>query len=167
MTENSASVGVPCESVAGERRVALVPEIVRRIVATGVRVVVEPGAGAQAMIPDAAFVAAGASVDAEGAWHADVVVKVSPPSMKVRYCFSSPATWAATWLGGPFLSAWTNAFMAGSPRRLGTELKVCPAMFQNVLTLRGTDSTVKGFICTGLYIHFLRWKCIQVIRYNG
>jgi len=82
MTENSACVGVPRESVTGERRVALVPEIVRRIVATGVRVVVEPGAGAQAMIPDAAFVAAGASVDAEGAWHADVVVKVSPPSMK-------------------------------------------------------------------------------------
>jgi alanine dehydrogenase len=42
MTENSVSVGVPCESVPGERRVALVPEIVRRIVATGVRVVVEP-----------------------------------------------------------------------------------------------------------------------------
>ena len=42
MTENSVSVGVPSESVPGERRVALVPEIVRRIVATGVRVVVEP-----------------------------------------------------------------------------------------------------------------------------
>jgi H+-translocating NAD(P) transhydrogenase subunit alpha len=80
MTENPVSVGVPCESVPGERRVALVPEIVRRIVATGVRVVVEPGAGAQAMISDAAFVAAGAGIDADAAWPADVVVKVSPPS---------------------------------------------------------------------------------------
>jgi H+-translocating NAD(P) transhydrogenase subunit alpha len=81
MTQDPVGVGVPCESVPGERRVALVPEIVRRIVATGVRVVVEPGAGAHAMISDAAFVDAGASIDAQQAWHADVVVKVSPPSV--------------------------------------------------------------------------------------
>jgi H+-translocating NAD(P) transhydrogenase subunit alpha len=82
MTPNPVSVGVPCERVPGERRVALVPEIVRRIVATGVAVVVEPGAGAQAMISDAAFVGAGARIDADGAWHADVVVRVSPPTIE-------------------------------------------------------------------------------------
>ena len=45
MTERPLSVGVPCETSPGEQRVALVPEIVRRIVATGVRVVVEPEGG--------------------------------------------------------------------------------------------------------------------------
>ena len=63
MTLDSISVGVPCERLPGERRVALVPEIARRIVATGVRVVVELGAGAGAMIADDAFAAADCRAD--------------------------------------------------------------------------------------------------------
>jgi H+-translocating NAD(P) transhydrogenase subunit alpha len=38
-------VGVPKETAPGERRVALVPEIVSKLTASGVEVVVEPGAG--------------------------------------------------------------------------------------------------------------------------
>jgi NAD(P) transhydrogenase subunit alpha len=71
-------VGVPRESGAGERRVALVPEVVKRLVGLGIEVVVEPGAGNAALIPDALFAAAGASVG--DPWDADVVVKVAPPS---------------------------------------------------------------------------------------
>ncbi|MFN8109273.1 MAG: NAD(P) transhydrogenase subunit alpha [Thermoleophilia bacterium] len=81
MTANPLTVGVVTERTEGERRVALVPDVVRRIAATGVQVVVEPGAGAGAAITDAAFVAAGASIDVDGAWDADVVVKVAPPSV--------------------------------------------------------------------------------------
>ena len=43
--------GVPRESVAGERRVALVPETLARL-PEGVDVVVEPGAGEQAAFAD-------------------------------------------------------------------------------------------------------------------
>jgi NAD(P) transhydrogenase subunit alpha len=75
----SLTVGVPRETAPGERRVALVPDVVRRLVAEGWNVVVEPGAGAGALIPDALFVAAGARV-ADGAWACPVVVKVAPPS---------------------------------------------------------------------------------------
>jgi NAD(P) transhydrogenase subunit alpha len=71
-------VGVPRESVAGERRVALVPEVVKRLVGRGVEVVAGPGAGSAALIPDALFAAAGASVG--DPWGADVVVKVAPPT---------------------------------------------------------------------------------------
>src|SRR5579872_7180573 len=71
-------VGVPCESVSGERRVALVPDVVRRLAARHIEVVVEAGAGAGAMIPDGAYEAAGASRG--DAWAAPVVVKVAPPS---------------------------------------------------------------------------------------
>jgi NAD(P) transhydrogenase subunit alpha len=77
-TREHTSVGVPIEHAAGERRVALVPDAVRRLTATGVRVVVEPGAGAGAMIDDDAFVTAGAVLGAP--WPCDVVVKVAPPS---------------------------------------------------------------------------------------
>jgi len=75
-------IGVPKESVAGERRVALVPEIVRKLRAQGHEVVVERGAGAAAMIPDEQFEDAGAALaeDPEAVYGSDVVVKVAPPS---------------------------------------------------------------------------------------
>jgi NAD(P) transhydrogenase subunit alpha len=75
-------VGVPKETAGGERRVALVPDVVRKLVARGVEVVVEAGAGAGAMIPDALYTEAGASVSKAAAkvWGAPLVVKVAPPS---------------------------------------------------------------------------------------
>jgi NAD(P) transhydrogenase subunit alpha len=74
-------IGVPAESVALERRVALVPEVVRKLTARGVEVVVAVGAGAGAMIPDALYEQAGARIgDDATAWSAPLVVKVSPPS---------------------------------------------------------------------------------------
>ena len=74
-------VGVPKETAEGERRVALVPEVVRRLSGHGVEVVVEAGAGAGAMIPDALYEQAGASVaGAAEVWAAPVVAKVAPPS---------------------------------------------------------------------------------------
>ncbi len=71
-------LGVPKETVPGERRVALVPEVVKKLTAKGLEIVVEPGAGAQALIPDALYADAGASLG--DPWSADVVVKVAPPS---------------------------------------------------------------------------------------
>ncbi|WP_236566632.1 Re/Si-specific NAD(P)(+) transhydrogenase subunit alpha [Nocardia sp. CY41] len=73
-----ARVGVVRESNAGERRVALVPKIIPSLVKQGVEVVVESGAGNGALIPDEAYVEAGASIG--DPWSADVVVKVAPPS---------------------------------------------------------------------------------------
>jgi proton-translocating NAD(P)+ transhydrogenase subunit alpha len=71
-------VGVPRESGAGERRVALVPEVVKRLASRHVDVVVEAGAGEGALIPDALYTEAGATIG--DPWGADVVVKVAPPS---------------------------------------------------------------------------------------
>src|SRR5439155_15784890 len=71
-------VGVPQESAAGERRVALVPEVVRKLGAKGVEVVVEAGAGAGALLNDRLFEDAGARIG--DPWGADVVVKVAVPS---------------------------------------------------------------------------------------
>jgi NAD(P) transhydrogenase subunit alpha len=74
-------VGVPTETAVAERRVALVPDAVRRLSARGVEVVVEAGAGGGALIPDALYEHAGALVsDAGAAWGAPLVVKVAPPS---------------------------------------------------------------------------------------
>jgi NAD(P) transhydrogenase subunit alpha len=55
-------VGVPKETAPGERRVALVPEVVKRLQGKDIDVVVEAGAGERALIPDAVFEEAGASI---------------------------------------------------------------------------------------------------------
>jgi NAD(P) transhydrogenase subunit alpha len=73
-------VAVPLEVAVGERRVALVPETVKRLVADGHSVSIQRGAGAAALISDSAYADANASlVDERDAWDADVVVKVAPP----------------------------------------------------------------------------------------
>jgi H+-translocating NAD(P) transhydrogenase subunit alpha len=71
-------VAVPNESGHGERRVALVPDVVRKLGDKGVEVVVEAGAGEAALIPDSAFEEAGARVE-QGPVDGDVVVRVSTP----------------------------------------------------------------------------------------
>jgi NAD(P) transhydrogenase subunit alpha len=75
-------VGVPRERAPGERRVALVPDTIGRLDARAIEVVVEAGAGAGAMIPDAHYRDAGATVSDDGAavWGAPLLVKVAPPS---------------------------------------------------------------------------------------
>jgi NAD(P) transhydrogenase subunit alpha len=72
-------IGVPAETAARERRVAVVPDVVRRLVAADHAVVVEAGAGVHANAPDAAYEEAGATVG--DPWGAEVVVKVAPPSV--------------------------------------------------------------------------------------
>jgi H+-translocating NAD(P) transhydrogenase subunit alpha len=73
-------VGVPKERAAGERRVALVPELAGRLAANGFEVLVERGAGKAASFPDAAYEAAGARVVDDVYGEADAVAKVQKPS---------------------------------------------------------------------------------------
>lgn len=75
-------VAVPKEIVAGERRVALVPETVVQLAKAGLRVSVQAGAGEEAYFPDSAYRDAGAAIVDDAARllaEADVVVKVQKP----------------------------------------------------------------------------------------
>jgi NAD(P) transhydrogenase subunit alpha len=75
-------IGVLTETAEGERRVALVPEVVGKLTGQGHQVLVQRGAGGGAMIPDEAFAESGATLveDAATPLGADVVVKVAAPS---------------------------------------------------------------------------------------
>ena len=76
-------IGIPRETVAGEKRVATVPEIVEKLVKLGFRVAVESGAGVGSNIGDEAYRSAGAEIieGASGLWAAsDIVFKVAVPT---------------------------------------------------------------------------------------
>jgi H+-translocating NAD(P) transhydrogenase subunit alpha len=76
-------IAVPREVTAGERRVALVPETVKRLVGKKIDVAVEAGAGAAANFTDEDYKAAGARVEATAdALYAaaDVLLKIQPPT---------------------------------------------------------------------------------------
>jgi H+-translocating NAD(P) transhydrogenase subunit alpha len=74
-------VGVVKESAPGERRVALVPETVPRLVQAGLEVLVEQGAGDSAWYPDDGYTAAGATVTTTDKLYAtaDVILTVTRP----------------------------------------------------------------------------------------
>ena len=75
-------VGVARETAAGERRVALVPEALGKLQQAGLEILVESGAGAGALIPDAAYKDAGASIVSTVELYAqsDVILRVQKPS---------------------------------------------------------------------------------------
>ncbi len=74
-------IGVPKETAAGEHRVALVPEVVSKLQAKGLDVLVQSGAGEGALLSDEQFAEAGATIssDAGEVWRSDIVVTVAPP----------------------------------------------------------------------------------------
>ena len=77
-------VGVAKETAPGERRVALVPEVLGKLQAAGLEILVERGAGSGSAIPDAAYEAAGATIVSTDDLYkgADAVLRVAKPSDK-------------------------------------------------------------------------------------
>jgi len=76
-------VGIPRETLAGERRVAATPNTVKRLHKLGFEVAIEAGAGEGASYPDAQYEAEGAEIvpTAKALWAGvDAVLKVNEPS---------------------------------------------------------------------------------------
>ncbi|MBA3581002.1 MAG: Re/Si-specific NAD(P)(+) transhydrogenase subunit alpha [Gammaproteobacteria bacterium] len=75
-------IAVLKERRSHEQRVAATPDIIKKYISLGLQVVVETQAGAGSQISDAAFIAAGATIAANGAdaaKDADIVLKVQRP----------------------------------------------------------------------------------------
>ena len=60
-------LAVPTETRPGERRVALVPDVVKKLVSAGWEVCVQAGAGTEAAFSDRAYTDAGATVAPDAA----------------------------------------------------------------------------------------------------
>src|SRR5678815_994914 len=55
-------IGIPKETAPGERRVALIPETVKKLAAKKIETVVETGAGMASSFSDAEYITAGATI---------------------------------------------------------------------------------------------------------
>jgi NAD(P) transhydrogenase subunit alpha len=76
-------VSVPKETAGGETRVALTPDVVKRLVGAGVTVRIQTGAGEEASFLDDAYTKVGGEIasSAEAVWRdGDILVKVQPPT---------------------------------------------------------------------------------------
>jgi H+-translocating NAD(P) transhydrogenase subunit alpha len=88
---NPMIVSVPKEVVTGERRVALVPDLVPKLVKAGLHVIVQPGAGTAAGFSDAEYRDKGATLTKD-AFAGDLVLKVQPPTPEEIRSFKEGAT---------------------------------------------------------------------------
>src|SRR5579863_5488169 len=72
-------IGIPKETIPGERRVALVPELVPKLIDLGFEISIQPGAGSAAGFPDAGYLEKGARLQPDVLGEADIILKVRPP----------------------------------------------------------------------------------------
>jgi NAD(P) transhydrogenase subunit alpha len=79
----SVTIGVLKETTADETRVALVPEVVAKYSALGVKLLIESGAGAAATIPDELYADVELSPNPQSILsRCDILLKVQPPTVE-------------------------------------------------------------------------------------
>ena len=104
-------IGIPAETLAGETRVAVTPETVKKLAAQGHTLRIQSGAGVAASVTDAAFTAAGAEItDVAGAYGCDLVLKVRNTTESEAKMLKSGST----------LVGMLNPFEADGLQRLAT-----------------------------------------------
>ena len=105
---NRLLIGIPCERMEGERRVALTPEAVDMLTDRGHRVLVETGAGLGINYADNHYAEAGAEIVSTSAevFQADIILKVLPPLVAEVMMMKPRATL--------FSSVQLNAFSQGA-----------------------------------------------------
>ncbi|MEP6483568.1 MAG: NAD(P)(+) transhydrogenase (Re/Si-specific) subunit alpha, partial [Rudaea sp.] len=78
----ATTVGVVRERVPGERRVALTPDVAKKLKGKGADLLMEAGAGITASFPDAAYKDVVTADAASVLSRSDVLLKVQPPSLE-------------------------------------------------------------------------------------
>jgi NAD(P) transhydrogenase subunit alpha len=96
-------VSVPKETIFGERRVALVPDLVAKLNKAGLDVLVQTDAGVAAGFPNSRYEEQGARLQVEVFGEADILLKVQPPTAEEIDRLKE----GATLIG--FLQPYTNA----------------------------------------------------------
>ena len=126
------------ERRAGEARVAVTPDTVKKLIGLGLTVAIEAGAGVQSAISDEDFAAAGAEIiaDAAGAVHgAGILFAVNAPDEAVR-AMIAPGTLLVAMLGAASDPTLAPAFAAARIDAVGLELlpRITRAQSMDVLS---------------------------------
>jgi NAD(P) transhydrogenase subunit alpha len=113
-------IAVIRETGPGEARVALVPELISKLITAGYEVAVQTRAGTGALIPDQAYTEAGASIMANPLEGAVVVLSVQPLDPEIRDVVR-PGTATLSFYPYSASSAETQARGAGQLTTFGME----------------------------------------------
>lgn len=141
------NIGVIRETLAGEARVAVVPEVVKKFKALGAGVCIETGAGTASFIGDEDFAAAGAEIVGSAAavlGRSQVVPCIQPPPFDVLHAMQS----GTVLLGGlhPYASRERiDVLRAGKITAFATELIPRISRAQSMDTL-SSQAAVAGYL---------------------
>jgi NAD(P) transhydrogenase subunit alpha len=140
-----AKIGALRESAAGERRVSVTPETVKKFIGLGAEVSVEAGAGEGASIADAAFAEAGATVAnrAEVISGADILLGVQGPD-PASLAGAKPGVWLAAALNPFGERARVDAYAAAGIEALAMEFmpRITRAQSMDILS---SQSNLAGY----------------------
>ncbi len=142
-------IGALRESAAGERRVSITPETVKKFIGLGAVVAVEAGAGEGASIADAAYADAGATVAtrAEVIAGADILLGVQGPD-PASLAGVKPGVWLAAAIN-PFVErARVDAYAAAGIEALAMEFmpRITRAQSMDILSSQSNLSGYKAVL---------------------
>ena len=153
------NIGVIRESGPGDRRVALTPPVVRRLVEAGHTVWVEAGAGKGAMYADPEYLRAGAQMaysPAEVLRRSELVAKISAPTpAELEYCPPGLTLMAFYHLAVAHRAMWQR-LIDGAITAIGCEIIQTD---DGRLPVLAAFSEIAGQMTTSIAAHLLRSSC--------
>ena len=140
-------IAVLKETAAGETRVAASPETVKKFIALGAVVTVEPGAGVAAAISDQDFAAAGAELSTDAAKGADIVLGVQGPAPEALKA-AKPGAWIVAGLDPFGQRARVDAYAAAGFEALAMEFmpRITRAQSMDILSSQSNLAGYKAVI---------------------
>ncbi len=140
-------IAVLKETASGETRVASSPETVKKFIALGASVAVQPGAGASAAISDEDFAAAGAQISAEAVKGADIVLGVQGPD-PAALNGANPGAWIVAGLDPFGQRARVDAYAAAGFEALAMEFmpRITRAQSMDILSSQSNLAGYKAVI---------------------
>lgn len=140
-------IAVLKETASGETRVAASPETVKKFIALGASVAVEPGAGASAAVSDTEFAAAGAEITKDAVKGADIVLGVQGPD-PASLAGANPGAWIVAGLDPFGQRARVDAYAAAGFEALAMEFmpRITRAQSMDILSSQSNLAGYKAVI---------------------
>ncbi len=139
-------IGVPSETLQGERRVALIPNAAAKLAASGFNVIIETGAGQSAGFDDDAYRTAGMTIETDRRAllnTADVVLSVQPLHPE-DIALLRPSTATISLLQPATQSAIVEALMAGNITAFSLDLLPRTTLAQSMDVL-SSQASLAGY----------------------